>query len=172
MGSSFHAAAARPRCVRCGEAPFSSSRSGARFSRPFRASRYCARSFSSMASRVSYSRLRGRGGMPAQRVGGDAAAARWSNPRSRPRNRAGCPGPSCPNSPLRPGSRRSGRRCRAAHRCIGGNNRGRFSSMPMTSWICGSVCSMKFFGDPPPRMKTMTCQPARILPHKRWPRFG
>ena len=26
--------------------------------------------------------------------------------------------------------------------------------MPKTSWICGSVCSAKFFGLPPPQMRT------------------
>ena len=29
-----------------------------------------------------------------------------------------------------------------------------FSSMPRTSWIWGSVCRRKFFGDPPPTMST------------------
>src|SRR5436309_1979861 len=35
--------------------------------------------------------------------------------------------------------------------------------MPMTSWICGSVCSRKFFGEPPPRMNTDDMQPVDFV---------
>src|SRR6185437_1487762 len=37
-----------------------------------------------------------------------------------------------------------------------------FSSMPRTSWICGSVWSMKFFGLPPPQMSTPERPPPRF----------
>ncbi len=34
--------------------------------------------------------------------------------------------------------------------------------MPSTSWICGSVCSTKFFGLPPPAMSTADRPPLRL----------
>ena len=34
--------------------------------------------------------------------------------------------------------------------------------MPRTSWICGSVWSAKFFGEPPPRMKMADLPPFLI----------
>ena len=34
--------------------------------------------------------------------------------------------------------------------------------MPSTSWIWGSVCSMKFFGLPPPAMSTPLLPPVRL----------
>ena len=34
--------------------------------------------------------------------------------------------------------------------------------MPITSWICGSVCSAKFFGLPPPRIQMADFPPLRL----------
>ena len=36
--------------------------------------------------------------------------------------------------------------------------------MPSTSWICGSVCSAKFFGLPPPMITIALLPPPRLAP--------